>query len=152
MTAMTQLTVSDILQAHTTMTPETLSAVCRFHTFEGRGGARFTSIFAQMHLTIGILNGWLVLHSYRLTENDDILGNDNPGEDDIFSRAKMLPVLTRVINDIHRENNYVFADTVQSLLQAAAESVISELCHGFIRRSSFTARFLLNYDPHCYCD
>jgi hypothetical protein len=150
---MTQLTVSDILREHTIMTPETVAAVCRIHTFEGRDGARIASVFARMHLTIGMLSAWIALHSYRLRTYDDIRGNNSPEEEDnVFSRAKILLVLKRVINDIHRESNFVFATTMQTLLQEIAESMISEICHGFIRRSSFTEEFVLSYDLGFYCD
>ena len=146
---MTQITVSDVLRGDAIMTFETLSAICRLHTFDGTDGARITSVFAQMHLTHGMLNAWLVLHCYRRIASDDIQ-DDEPT--DTFSRVKMLPVLTRIINDIHRENNYVLATTVQQLLQEVAESMVSELCHGFIDLSRFTPEYLLSYDLNFYSD
>jgi hypothetical protein len=97
-----------------------------------------------------MLNAWLIMHSgTRKLESDDVLDDEST---DTFSRVKMLPVLTRIINDIHKENNYVLATTIQHLLTEAAESLISELCHGAICPESFTSEYLLSYDLDECCD
>ena len=131
------------------MTPQTLAAIVNETPLADDGGARARSAFAQLRLTPGLLNAWMVLHSYRLSENDEIRKDD---DQDVFHRAKMIPVLTRIINDVHKENNYILEDTVQHLLSSVSWSVLSELCHGFIRYDEFTPEFLLTYDLRHYCD
>ena len=150
MTIPTHITISDVLRGDTTMTPATLASLDNvILLLEGDHGARLSSVFAQLRLTPGLLNAWMVLHSYRLSENDNIRDDKNS---DAFSRAKMMPVLTRIINDIHKENHYVLEDSVQYLLSEVSGSVLCELCHRFIRIEEFTSEFLPTYDLRHYCD
>lgn len=135
----TEITVSDVIRCGAKMTPDSLGAldVAPF----GADAPRLRAVLAEISLSRGALNLWLVMHSRRLAATDDLWGDEGA-----ISRERLGAALARVLNDVHRENVYVLAHTVQSLLVEVGGAALADLGCGRVEADRFAPDRLMARD------